>query len=170
MRRLLLLLCGAAALQAEEAPRLLTQAGADSTAILRARGAMWRSMALPGWGQAYNGEWVKAAAFAGAELGILIGARQQHRNWQDWKKRRAEAFLGEDEAYQEFSAYREEFYLTDRNKLLWWWLWLRMASVLDAYVSGHLSNYDDSLDLSVSPGAVAGEAQAGIRLTLSWQP
>lgn len=136
--------------RAQDTERPLTTEGADSLSLLQARNAMLRSMVLPGWGQAYNDEWVKAAAFTLAELSLLYGARVQHTKWRDWKATRAEAFMGDDEALKEFSLLREEFYLDDRNKLLWWWMFVRLAGVLDAYVGGAMSNYDDDTESSTS--------------------
>ncbi len=111
----------------------------DSLSLQQGKAALWRSVALDGWGQAHNEEWVKALVFSGAELAILAGAYGQHQEWQDWDERRRQEL--EPDA-QEYYATRADFYLKDRNKILWWWLWLKLASVLDAYVSGSLSNFD----------------------------
>jgi len=111
----------------------------DSVSLQQGKAAMWRSVALDGWGQAYNKERVKALLFSGAELAMLAGAYGQHQEWRDWDERRRREL---EPAAQEYFATRADFYLRDRNKILWWWLWLKLASVLDAYVSGSLSNFD----------------------------
>jgi len=111
----------------------------DSLSLRQGREALWRSVALDGWGQAHNGEWIKAALFSGAELAIVAGAVGQHRQWKRWAERRDAAT---DAEVLEFTASRADFYLKDRNKLLWWWLWLKLGCALDAYVSGSLSNFD----------------------------
>jgi hypothetical protein len=111
----------------------------DSLSLRQGREALWRSVALDGWGQAHNGEWLKAALFSGAELAIVAGAVGQHRQWKRWADRRDKAT---DAAQLEFYTTRADFYLKDRNKILWWWLWLKLGSSLDAYVSGSLSNFD----------------------------
>lgn len=121
----------------------MTAGGADSLSLQQARLAMRRSLLLPGWGQTTNGEWIKAAALGVAEVSLLLGARVQHTKWQDWKKRREDAFEGNDPALQEWTMQREEFFLEDRNKLLWWWMFVRLGGVLDAYVGGAMSNFSD---------------------------
>jgi hypothetical protein len=136
-RRLLLgLLVLIPLLAAAEAPRA---AEVDSLSLLQGRRAMWRSAALGGWGQATNGQWLKALFFSGAELSIVAGAVGQHREWRHWQQRRREA---SDPLMIDFTMRREDFYLRDRNKLIWWWMWVKLASVLDAYVSGSMSNFD----------------------------
>lgn len=157
---------------AQAAERPVTVAGADSLSLVQARLAMRRSLLLPGWGQATNEEWFKSAAFAVAEVGLLVGARMQHNRWQDWKKRRKQAFLGSDPFEQEWTLEREEFYLEDRNKLLWWWMFVRLGGVLDAYVGGAMSNFSDEGPLEVGSLGLAGPGGLpGITLTLPapWQ-
>jgi len=144
---------------------LSEDAPVDSTSLLRARQALWRSVVLNGWGQAHNREYLKAAVFSIAEISILTGARMQHLRWRDWTGRRLAA---EDEAELLFAQRREDFYLLDRNKLLWWWLWTKIICVLDAYVCGALSNFDTSWQLGLEPVLGPGPSGArGLRLSLS---
>jgi hypothetical protein len=45
----------------------------DTTVAARSpRGAMLRSMALPGWGQFYNRKYIKGGLFAAAEIGSAV--------------------------------------------------------------------------------------------------
>jgi hypothetical protein len=151
-----LLLVAAPVLAAGEARR-------DSLSLRQGREALWRSVALDGWGQAHNGEWIKAALFSGAELAVVAGAVGQHREWKRWARRRDAAT---DADQQEFYATRADFYLRDRNKILWWWLWLKLASSLDAYVSGSLANFDAGWDPNVQLGpARLGDGSAVVRVT-----
>lgn len=141
------------------------EARRDSLSLRQGREALWRSVALDGWGQAHNGEWLKAALFSGAELAVVVGAMGQHREWKRWAKRR-DAATDADEL--EFAATRADFYLKDRNKILWWWLWLKLASTLDAYVSGSLSNFDAGWEqtLRVEPARL-GDGSGVVRVTWS---
>ncbi len=111
----------------------------DSMSLAQGRAAMWKSAAFNGWGQWHNGEKVKAALFSGTELAILVAALDRQQEWRRWQDRREGAATAELTAYY---AQKEDFYLRDRNKLLWWWLWAKLICVLDAYVSGSLSNFD----------------------------
>lgn len=139
----------------------------DSLALARGRGALWRSVAVSGWGQAYNGDWIKAGLFFGGEVGLLLGAREQHGRWRDWRSVRLDT---EDEALRAFAESRQDFYLTDRNKLLWWWLWLKLGCALDAYVCGALSNFDTQWDgeLSLEP-LPGGGARLSVGLPLDFR-
>lgn len=140
----------------------------DSLSLAQGRAAMWRSAVMDGWGQAHNGEWVKALVFSAAELSIVAGAAGQHREWRRWQDRRRRA---DDGTLLAFYMQREDFYLRDRNKLIWWWLWLKLAAVLDAYVSGSLSNFDAGWtgDVALGPRlapALLGDGVPGLRATV----
>lgn len=113
----------------------------DSLSLAQGRVAMWKSTALNGWGQLHNGEKLKAALFSGTELAIVLAALDRQQEWRHWQDMRQEAETPELAAMY---AQREDFYLRDRNKLLWWWMWAKLICVLDAYVSGSLSNFDAS--------------------------
>lgn len=142
-----------------------TEARRDSLSLRQGREALWRSVALDGWGQAHNGEWIKAALFSGAELAVVAGAVGQHREWKRWAKRRDAATDAEE---LEFFATRADFYLKDRNKILWWWLWLKLASTLDAYVSGSLANFDAGWEQAVRvEPARLGDGSGVVRVTWS---
>ena len=151
----------------------------DSLALKRGANAAWRSLFVPGWGQAYNGEWIKAAVVLGGEAALLLSVNSQHQTMLDWGRKRDTYYFQaeheEDEqqnalllSYAEASAERADFYRLDRNKLIWWWGFSHLASVLDAYVCGAMSNFDDSWNerlefgSAISPGGTP-------TLTLSWK-
>ncbi len=145
----------------------------DSLSLSQGRQALLRSMALSGWGQAYNGEWVKAAVFAGIELGIVLSAHHQHQQWQDFKDRssRERALIAAGTGSEAALAYylkSEDLYLRDRNKLIWWWLWSKLACSLDAYVTGSISNFDVQWadHIRLEPVTLAGSA-SGISLCIT---
>ena len=46
----------------------------DSLSVKNPTGAMLRSLAVPGWGQFYNGKWFKGILVAGAETGLVANA------------------------------------------------------------------------------------------------
>lgn len=141
------------------------EARRDSLSLRQGREALWRSVALDGWGQAHNGEWFKAALFSGAELAVVAGAVGQHKEWKRWARRRDAATVADE---QEFYATRADFYLKDRNKILWWWLWLKLASSLDAYVSGSLANFDAGWEQAVRvEPARLGDGSAVVQVTWS---
>ena len=54
----------------------------DTASVLRSpRGAVLRALAVPGWGQVYNREWVKAPVAAGAVAGAVAYAVYRQRQY-----------------------------------------------------------------------------------------
>jgi len=97
----------------------------DSTRIKTPKGAMYRSLAIPGWGQWYNGNKYKSAVIFTAETGCAAGYFiQNHR-------------LSNSKIPQE-----REYYRGDRNKYAWWFIGIILYSVLDAYVDAYLHDFD----------------------------
>jgi hypothetical protein len=162
--RLALLLVAAALCALPTGGQAASRGEVDSLSLARGRSALWRSALVSGWGQAYNGDRINAALFFGGELALLLAARDQHGAWRDW---RSERLAAEDATELAFAQRQEAFYLTDRNKLLWWWLWLKLGTSLDAYVSGALSNFDTRWDgeLAIEP-LPGGGARCRLRLPL----
>ncbi|MDZ7291222.1 MAG: DUF5683 domain-containing protein [candidate division KSB1 bacterium] len=115
-------------------------------------GAMLRSLALPGWGQFYNGKYFKAALAFGAETGLVATAIY-------WNQR-AVRTTDRDERL---------FYQNNRNTALWWLVGTILYSMLDAYVDASLSDFDESPNLSFLPPApVAGNFGAlGLRIKIA---
>ena len=121
----------------------------DTTALTTmelARLAMLKSIVQPGWGQWQNGQPFKAVLFAGIEVGMFYGIIRQHNRWQDLSQQARDT--SDPELRYDFER-RSSFYLTDRNKLLWWLLWFELFNITDAYVNAALADFDDSPDLSL---------------------
>jgi len=92
-------------------------------------GVMFRSLVVPGWGQATNHAWVKAALVAGGET-VLIASLIQDTN----KLKDLEAT---DPQYGVIYDHRQ------RNA--WWLGGLVFLSMVDAYVDAHLKGFDVQL-------------------------
>lgn len=125
-----------------------SRADVDSTKELKSpRGAMLRSMALPGWGQFYNEKCFKGVLIAGTELGLITNAIIQNQL-----------------AQRASSEYDRLFYQDNRNLSFWWLAGVILFSMADAFVDAHLYHFDESPNLSaVRPGfntAPQFEAQA----------
>ena len=93
------------------------EADADTTAVPSPRGAMVRSLVLPGWGQFYNRRKVKGVVIAAAEVGSAV-AFFVRRN--DLRKNRIPGQASE------------------RNVFLFTTLGVIFYSMVDAYVDAHL--------------------------------
>ena len=98
------------------------------------KGAMWRSLLFPGWGQLYNGRYLKSIIIGGTEAAFIYGIYVQEKRRQDAKD------IGYEDA--------EKFYLKDRKKFTWWLAGTIIYSTLDAYIDAQLMNFDISEDLS----------------------
>ncbi len=111
-----------------------TGAGGDSTSVGRAEGfaapfwVMMRSVAVPGWGQAHNGHWLKAAVLGGAEAAFVYGAVEENRL-------SSIAARNGDEAGADAHRGRKKDYI-------WWGAFTLLLSAGDAYVDAHLSGFD----------------------------
>ena len=97
------------------------------------RGAMLRSVFVPGWGQFYNGKWFKGIIVAGTECGIVINAIVQN-----------------EYAKNSVTSLEREFYLDNRNLSYWWLAGAILYSAIDAFVDAHLYDFDESPDLSLN--------------------
>jgi hypothetical protein len=95
-------------------------------------GAMWRSLAVPGWGQAYNKKWLKAGIFAAAEIGLTANAIIQNQY-----KQKATSWA------------EEEYYRNNRSLSIWWLAGVILYSMGDAYVDAHLYHFDDEKSLTL---------------------
>ena len=114
-----------------------SQAPPDTTKnkpLLRSpRGALWRTLLFPGWGQWYNGKKAKAVLVFAAETGLIANAIY-------WNQKAQSAATDYDRA----------FYENNRNLSNWWLLFMIFMSATDAYVDAQLSDFDVSPNLSFS--------------------
>ncbi|MBN1779958.1 hypothetical protein JW948_02435 [bacterium] len=118
---LILSICGTA-LHAFAPP---DSTGSGEQVIQSTTGAMLRSALMPGWGQAYNHQWLKALMVLGAESGLAGNAVYMNR--------KALVSQTDDE---------REFYRHNRNTFVWWFAAVYMLNILDAYVDAHLFQFD----------------------------
>ncbi|MDZ7315227.1 MAG: DUF5683 domain-containing protein [candidate division KSB1 bacterium] len=96
------------------------------------RGALIRSLILPGWGQFYNGKWFKGVLIIGAEVGCIANA------------------VIMDQLARQTEDENLKFYYTDSRNLSYWLLAATILySAADAYVDAHLADFDESPELSV---------------------
>ena len=96
------------------------------------RGAMLRSLIVPGWGQFYNGKWFKGILIGGTEIGLVANAVIQNQY-----------------AVQAETELEKEFYRENRSLSIWWLGAAILYSITDAFVDAHLYNFDDSPNLSM---------------------
>jgi hypothetical protein len=96
------------------------------------RGAMLRSLIIPGWGQFYNGKWFKGILVGGAELGLITNA-----------------VILNQYAARSTTLMEREFYQNNRNLSFWWLGAVILYSIGDAFVDAHLYKFDEAPNLTV---------------------
>lgn len=112
-------------------------------------GAMIRSALVPGWGQIYNGSWLKALIVVGTEAGLAGNAMVMNRQMLDSN-----------------TADERAFYKYHRGTFIWWFAGIYLLNILDAYVDAQLFEFDVSPDLG-SEFVVSGMTmKATIQLSL----
>jgi hypothetical protein len=139
--------------------------GADDKSVMLVKsptGAVLRSLAVPGWGQLYCHSYIKALAFATAEVSIIYSASFQHGQMKRFQ-RAAENVPPElrtqpqrlifNPYYDSMRTY-EGFYRNSRNRLIWWLAGTIMLSMGDAYVDAQLYGLDFSPQIDNKTGAV----------------
>jgi len=123
---------------------LSAQEKIDSTFVpLRGKspmGALIRSVAFPGWGQFYNGKYIKAALVFGVETTYIVLAADEWRKADFHNKNFQSAPPSSPEQFWEFDQYR--FHQDRRNLYLWVISGIIFLSMFDAYVDAHLYNFD----------------------------
>ena len=111
----------------------------DTTNRVRPMGAFWRSLAIPGWGQAATGRHTTGAIFVAWEgvTAMMTLKAQQEANYM---KQIGSANL---------SAKRQEV-----QDWLVLWVFNHLFSGAEAYVSAHLQDFPADLKIRAIPGGI----------------
>lgn len=113
-------------------------------------GAMIRSMIIPGWGQLYNKKIFKAMLIFCAETGLIANSIYLNQKYKASK-----------------TELEREFYINNRNLSNWWLVGVILFSMADAFVDAHLSDFDESSNLSfLNINPVCTNAHTGIQLSI----
>lgn len=100
---------------------------------------MLRSLALPGWGQLYNRQWIKALVVVGAQTALVGYAVHFNSSARD---------------FPEGSSNREAN-IDRRNGMFWLMALTKLLSMVDAYVDAQLYDFDAGPDLALQLGAIS---------------
>jgi hypothetical protein len=98
---------------------------------------MFRSLLIPGWGQAKNGAWAKAVLVAGLEITFFNQLISERRSVDDYERKAEEDPDNADEYLAAADRHRERF-----RDWVWWTGLLILLSMGDAYVDAHLKDFD----------------------------
>jgi len=92
-------------------------------------GIMFRSLLIPGWGQATNHAWVKAVLVACAETALAVSVIQDTHELQTL-----------DSSTPQYATIYDH-----RQRNTWWLGGVVFLSMVDAYVDAHLKGFDVQL-------------------------
>jgi hypothetical protein len=124
-------------------PGAIHSARADSSDLGRSKGfarpfwVMMRSVAVPGWGQAYNRKWLKAVIFGGTESAFIYGIVNDDRRAKD-AARLSGKYPNESSYWGQVS----ENYKARKRDYLWWGSFTLLLSMGDAFVDAHLRGFN----------------------------
>lgn len=118
-------------------PDSLRDVSSQKQRIKSPSGAALRSLVIPGWGQYYNGQKIKAGVVMAGEVGLLSTALY-------WNSRAGAAQRRGDQA-------NRLLYEDWRNGCYWGLAALIVYSMLDAYVDAQLADFDESSVLALLP-------------------
>jgi Family of unknown function (DUF5683) len=110
-------------------------------------GIMFRSLLIPGWGQATNHAWVKAVLVAGAETALAVSVIQDTHELS--------TLTASDPQYATIYDHRQ------RNA--WWLGGVVFLSMVDAYVDAHLKGFDVQLGPEPSDNELRVTARIGVK-------
>jgi hypothetical protein len=131
------------------------------------RWVMLRSAVVPGWGQAHNGAWLKAAAIAGLETYLGLGILDDHEALDDLEgviqRAQRDSLPGlEEEAVTAYNARLNQYV-----RRQWFLGGLIAYALVDAYVDAHFRNF--TFDAEPVPALDGGPAQLRWRAAWEWR-
>lgn len=137
----------AAAPPARSAPPARTMSRADSAAAAsKPHTAPWKVMArsaiVPGWGQLYNHQPLKAVVVVGAEGTLVALALHELKLQNDARQRAADFGVLGDAPAESLATLEAETHRNRKISWIWWTLAAHLLSMADAYVDAHLSTFD----------------------------
>jgi hypothetical protein len=102
------------------------------------KGALLRSLVLPGWGQFYNHAWWKGFLIIGGEVTFAAVAVRQYLKSKDYLQKSRQTSGSESDYY--LNQYK--YYQVETEKYGWLFVGVLVFSMLDAYVDAHLYDWE----------------------------
>ena len=113
-------------------------------------GAIWRSLAIPGWGQVYVGSYWKAPLFFVGSATLVYFIFDNHNKYSDYSDQLAN--MKTDDPNYEITKLRRDFYLDNRDMSAFYLLGVYILAAVDAYVGAHLYDFEVEDKLSLNLG------------------
>jgi hypothetical protein len=113
-------------------------------------GAMIRSLAVPGWGQLYNEQYMKTGLVMVVEGLLIGGAIVEHQRSEDDRAIYDDTTRTAEVRNAAWLRYARR--VDRRNAYLWYLAGAKFLSMVDAYVDAHLYRFDEgpfALDVDV---------------------
>jgi hypothetical protein len=130
---------------ADPPPRTMSRAD-SAAAASKPHTAPWKVMArsaiVPGWGQMYNHQPLKALVVVGAEGTLVALALHELKLQDDARQRAADAAVFGDSTASALAELEAETHRNRKISWIWWTLAAHLLSMADAYVDAHLSTFD----------------------------
>lgn len=105
--------------------------------------ALFKSMAVPGWGQLGNKKYFKAVLYAGLDAWFVGAAIHYGRQASDYRDR-FESAIDTDVRNRLYDLYLDR--KDERNKFTWFAVIITFVAAFDAYADAHLSGYPSRVD------------------------
>ena len=131
------------------------------------RWVMLRSLVVPGWGQAHNGAWFKAAAVAGAEVSFATRVLNDQRELNRLAENVARARASDDIELEEaaVAAYNDRLDASFARQYLLGAV--VVYALVDAYVDAHFRHF--KVEFETDPALPEGmPEEVGVRVGWEW--
>lgn len=102
-------------------------------------GALLRSVVIPGWGQVYNKQYIKAVIYGGTEIAL---AYTTSHYWKQMDTHQKNFTNSTDRTYQAQEYFYYQNSRDNRNLFLWLTGLTFFVSIFDAYVDAHFADFD----------------------------
>ncbi len=102
-------------------------------------GALFRSAIIPGWGQVYNKQYIKAVIYGGTEIAL---AYTTSHYWKQMDTHQKNFMNSTDRTYQAQEYFYYQNSRDNRNLFLWLTGLTFFISIFDAYVDAHFADYN----------------------------
>ncbi len=126
-------------------------------------GAVWRSLAVPGWGQLYVENYWKAPIFLGVSASLIGIVIYNHNLYSDYRDQVNE--LSPDDIRFSALKSKREFYRDRRDLTGLYLMGVYLVAAVDAYVGAHLYDFTVGDDLSMTV-FTNGSDYAALNLTI----
>lgn len=147
----IILLLNCSGLMAENLQKNSTAEVTEKHTGRNATKAIIYSAIIPGGGQVYNNDYLKAGIAMGVELTFLGSGIyyqvQSNKAWDDYEE------SGNQQDYNQYNDYHLK-----SQSMYWWFFSVKFLSVVDAYVDAKLFNYDKKkrkLDLELGNNSIS---------------